>query len=269
MDKTYTSHFEENLWTESVFGARSSDMSPLYIDRYCGPRVGTKFSSHDFWEFTCCLEGEGTLLSEDLTAVRKNIVCLIPPGLAHREESGQALDTIWIGFVAGKLPCSSNSVLAVEDAGLCGFIERTWLFAGSRGLPIGPELDGRIKTTVAWFLRVLGRKSPRIHENLSQRAIEYLERNLRFNHSMESLASQFKCSEGHLHRSFKRETGKSPIAYLKAIRMKRGAHLLENGKLSVAQVSNLCGFTDPYHFSRVFKGLTGHSPSDYRRGIKG
>ena len=265
MDKSYTNHFEERLWEGSPFKARSEDISPLYVDRFRGPRLGTSLSSHQFWEFTCCLEGEGTLIGENSVSLVKNSICLIPPGIMHREESAEAMDTIWIGFEAKNIPCCEDQILVVEDAGLSEFILRTWLLAGSRGLPIGPELDGRLKTMVAWFLRVLGQSTPRLHGNLSQKTMEYLEANLTSHHTMESIAGHFHCSEGHLHRVFKKDTGQSPIGFLKSMRFRRAAHLLEYGRLPIAEVALLCGFSDPFHFSRVFKQVIGCSPRDYRR----
>jgi transcriptional regulator GlxA family with amidase domain len=46
--------------------------------------------------------------------------------------------------------------------------------------------------------------------------------------------------------------------------MSRARELLAGSALSVKQISFRLGFTDPYHFSRIFKRKTGFAPLDWR-----
>ena len=45
----------------------------------------------------------------------------------------------------------------------------------------------------------------------------------------------------------------------------RACYLLEVSDLPVAEVAQRFGFDDPYYFSRVFRKITGVSPSHYRQ----
>jgi AraC-like DNA-binding protein len=59
-------------------------------------------------------------------------------------------------------------------------------------------------------------------------------------------------------------TGLSPRAWLETRRCERACLLLVDTSLSVGEVAILCGYEDPYHFSRVFRRLEGVSPKTYR-----
>lgn len=51
--------------------------------------------------------------------------------------------------------------------------------------------------------------------------------------------------------------------YLAEIRIKHATDLLQQNKLSVTELAERCGYSDPLYFSKVFKKITGVSPSKY------
>ena len=71
-------------------------------------------------------------------------------------------------------------------------------------------------------------------------------------------------SASQFHRSFKQRFGASPITWLRHERLNRARRLLANRALSVAEVGRLCGYIDPYHFSRDFRRAYAQSPSRFR-----
>lgn len=77
------------------------------------------------------------------------------------------------------------------------------------------------------------------------------------------MAAFCNCSESHLRRLFKTRTGLSPKAYQDQIRVEKAEELLKTG-FSVRMVSEILGYSDPYHFSRRFKSILGYSPRDSR-----
>lgn len=72
-----------------------------------------------------------------------------------------------------------------------------------------------------------------------------------------------------LRRLFKKDTGKTPLEYLNAIRIEYAKQLLKHkikGKFfTIKEASNLAGFNDPYYFSRMFRKIAGKSPSEWIR----
>ena len=68
-------------------------------------------------------------------------------------------------------------------------------------------------------------------------------------------------SVSSLQRGFAKYFGMSPKQYLIQLRMNRALELLTENKLSVKEISFVCGFTDEKYFSRAFKKRYGCSPS--------
>jgi AraC-like DNA-binding protein len=75
------------------------------------------------------------------------------------------------------------------------------------------------------------------------------------------MAAFCNLSEAHLRRLFKVRTGVSPKAYQDQVRVEKAEELLKNG-FSVRMVSEILGYSDPYHFSRRFKSILGYPPRD-------
>lgn len=78
-------------------------------------------------------------------------------------------------------------------------------------------------------------------------------------------AEKIGVSFDYMRHCFKEETGVTPLEYLTEIRIVQAKrHLRQNRFYSVGDVAALCGFSDRYYFSRVFKKLTGVSPQKYK-----
>lgn len=80
----------------------------------------------------------------------------------------------------------------------------------------------------------------------------------------ERLARECKISEVYFRKLFTKYFGNSPKQYIIDMRIQRAKQLLSEGILSIAAISEKCGFTNPYHFSRIFKQHTGKTPSEYK-----
>lgn len=65
-------------------------------------------------------------------------------------------------------------------------------------------------------------------------------------------------------RRFKAATGYKPLEYVQALRVEEARQMFESGHLPVAEVALSVGYQDDGAFRRLFKRLTGLSPSAYR-----
>ena len=77
------------------------------------------------------------------------------------------------------------------------------------------------------------------------------------------VADLFFYSRKYLSSLFVKHTGVRFSDYVNRVRIRHAAALLENGSCSVADAAAQCGFSDPLYFSKVFRKLTGQSPSRY------
>lgn len=88
----------------------------------------------------------------------------------------------------------------------------------------------------------------------------HLDRSIR----IATLAGLVGLSEGHLHRAFRATTGETPLRFVNRHRTERAIALMRGGTNSVLDLAASVGFTSPSAFARVFRSVTGVSPSDYR-----
>lgn len=79
------------------------------------------------------------------------------------------------------------------------------------------------------------------------------------------LAAACNISEVYFRKLFRKHFGISPKQFVIDVRIGRAKQLLEEGALSVSDISESCGFSNPYHFCRLFKQHTGATPTEYRR----
>ena len=95
-----------------------------------------------------------------------------------------------------------------------------------------------------------------------QDVVNYLEKNLLENISLDSLAQTFSLSKYHLCHIFKEETGTTIFNYLLLLRISRAKSLLGDGK-NVTETCYLSGFTNYSNFITSFKKHTGYTPKKY------
>jgi len=80
------------------------------------------------------------------------------------------------------------------------------------------------------------------------------------------LSSTFRISPSYLSKLFRQHASHSFVEYVSAIRMEAAKELmLENPSLSLKEVAQRIGYSDPLYFSRVFKAYTGVPPSGFSR----
>lgn len=63
---------------------------------------------------------------------------------------------------------------------------------------------------------------------------------------------------------FKQETGETLFEYLTKVRIERAKELLKDPRIKFYEVCDAVGYTDPSHFSKLFKKMTGSTPSAFR-----
>lgn len=108
------------------------------------------------------------------------------------------------------------------------------------------------------------------NEELMNRVMNVINEHLSDpNFNVEYLVEHVGMSRVQFHRKMKEITGISPGEFIRNMRMKQAAQLLENGELNVSQVAYMVGFVNHTHFSIVFKKFYGVTPSEYTQKKKG
>jgi AraC-like DNA-binding protein len=103
-------------------------------------------------------------------------------------------------------------------------------------------------------------------ENIN-RSIEFIMANFNRNFSLNEVSAVANLSPYHFIRVFKAQTGKTPYEYLMELKIEKARELLQAGKMTVTEVCYQCGFSNRSHFTAVFKGRVGLTPTSYRHTV--
>lgn len=96
--------------------------------------------------------------------------------------------------------------------------------------------------------------------------VESVENNIsRSEYSIEELCRDVAMSRMQLYRKLKALTGLSANEFIRTMRLKRAAQLLEQNQLTIAEVTYEVGFTDLPYFRECFKKMFGVTPSEYAK----
>lgn len=96
------------------------------------------------------------------------------------------------------------------------------------------------------------------------RALDYIHTHYQQEISMQDAARALNYSEPYFCRMFKAQFGRSFTAYLSAYRIERAQELLAQPTVSIKDVGRRVGYPDANYFAKVFRRLTGQTPSEYR-----
>lgn len=94
---------------------------------------------------------------------------------------------------------------------------------------------------------------------------EYINQNYEQNITLESIAREFHISYSYLSACFSEYANRGFNEYLNEVRIKRAKELLVSTDNLIADISEVVGYSDQSYFGKVFKKMTGVSPSVYRR----
>ena len=97
-------------------------------------------------------------------------------------------------------------------------------------------------------------------------AEEYIEANWDQPLTLEALATVTNTSTRSLFHIFRKMRGKTPMQYLKEVRLKQARHMLQIlPETTVTQAAFVCGFGNLGHFARDYRRAWGEYPSDTKR----
>lgn len=98
---------------------------------------------------------------------------------------------------------------------------------------------------------------------LIQSCATYITENYNQNLTLNFLAKKYSISRSHFSKLFKQITGINLNEYITITRISAAQNMLSNKKLSITEISELCGFNDSNYFATVFKKIKGITPKKY------
>ncbi len=130
-------------------------------------------------------------------------------------------------------------------------------------------LTGRLYILLSLLMKHSNRKSSRSQREQEKHRIiksarDFVATNYPLPVSVEDIAEASNVSRTTLFRVFKSELNTTPVDYLTTYRIAQAKILLLETDLSVTAVARSTGYEDNLYFSRVFRKITGTTPTEYR-----
>jgi signal transduction histidine kinase/ligand-binding sensor domain-containing protein/DNA-binding response OmpR family regulator len=103
-----------------------------------------------------------------------------------------------------------------------------------------------------------------VDEKFLKQALEVVEKHMDMpEFSVEDFSRGMFMNRVTLYRKILSITGKTPIEFIRSIRLKRAAQLLEKSGLSISEIAYEVGFNNPKNFTKLFKEEFNVLPSQY------
>lgn len=123
----------------------------------------------------------------------------------------------------------------------------------------------RKKYSSQYHLMPVNKTLESVDEMFLSRLMEIIEENMDApDFKVTDLARKIGMSQTVLYKKIKALTDLSITDFIKSIRLKRSAQLLQSPvKMTIAEIAYMVGFSDPKYFTREFRKQYGQSPSEY------
>lgn len=237
---------------------------------YCGPRIQRDYQLVVLHSGSCEVRVDGVA-----RRLAPGAVHLFTPG--HREwfrfSGTTETHHSWCSVAPALVPAGLRRALDEDARGavaMSATLER--IFAAAFAMPpprheaarMAVEALGRAALAEYARLRREATAAPDADPCVT-RAIHHMETHLAEGDCLEGARRAACCSANALIYKFRSATGLTPARYLWRLRVERGAAMLAETGLSVAEVAERCGFANPFHFSRCVRRLFAMPPRELRR----
>ena len=95
--------------------------------------------------------------------------------------------------------------------------------------------------------------------------VEYVETNCEKELELEDIAAEVSMTPNSLCRFFKKRTGETLFEYIKEYRINKACQYLIGNNMTMTQICYSVGFQSIPSFNRVFKSVTGITPTEYKK----
>lgn len=255
----------------------------------------TPVHKHNAWEFVFCEHGCVEALNDtQWYTLRDGDLLFHAPKLNHCVRVGEQETTLFImSFV-----CSNKSMklfqnvvlhvnneqkrrlrLIIQELDSAFELPNGKLLLGdfrpSNDAPLGAEqmVSSYLESLLISLLRTNAKRPGRASSPVSlEDALEnriaydlqaYINEHLGEHLTLEVLTQHFHYSRSYLTAQFRMTTGMSIMEYISHLRIERAKEMLMDGDMTVAQISEVLGYSSMQYFSQCFKQAVGCSPSRY------
>lgn len=241
----------------------------------------TNFTKHTFWEIEYALEGRiGLTLDGDQPIwIEEGAFLIVPPDRYHQVTDADSAGKRFImGFsvtarddiVRQRIQQLTHPVVRPANENMRQLVallmrqEHRWIPAARR------SVEALAECFLLEILEAVDPDNPSDPAEAAQhRTFQQADARIRacngIHLTVRELAEQVNMSQRQLSRIFRRELGKTPLEAINRARLARIEEMLSATRLSLTEISALCGFSDEYSMDRFFRRYNHVSLSAFRR----
>ncbi len=225
---------------------------------------------HLSWEIVYCTSGKGKLYFKDMILpYSEGNIIIIPPHASHANYSDTGFTNIHINMLDPELSIAEPCCVTEKDDLLYhAFSDALTCFHSNASRKSSAvDLYGQLIVChlnnildIPSYNDIVGTIIHAINDNLS---------NSEF-HLDTYLRSQ-PYSYDYIRKVFKKQVTCTPHQYLTDCRLKTAVSYIKtrsSNHLNISEIAQMCGFSNPLYFSRLFKKKYGTSPSDFNATLK-
>jgi AraC-like DNA-binding protein len=245
---------------------------------HCQPDYEIKRPGFDYWGIEFVAQGEGALVlgGEDYN-LSGGTLFAYGPGIAQdiKTDSRQTMVKYFIDFAGvrgGELlrefAPAPGSVVQTSAPGEVLAVFEELIRCGLRSSPFQQRMAGLL---LEYLIIKIGESSIPYGAAGSpafanyRRCRQVIEDGWRHLQSLNEIADECNLAPAYLCRLFQRYDHVTPYQYLLRLKMSHAAALLQVPGSTVKEVADALGFSDVFHFSRVFKKINGLPPARFAR----
>ncbi len=103
------------------------------------------------------------------------------------------------------------------------------------------------------------------HDDRMEKVLYYISKNYMEDLKLADLSREFNLNYYYLSSYFNQEMKEGFNDYLNRVRINKACNLLKDTKLPISEIGSQVGYADHSYFCRVFKKITGRTPSEWKR----
>ncbi|WP_104382820.1 AraC family transcriptional regulator [Sphingobacterium sp. HMA12] len=128
------------------------------------------------------------------------------------------------------------------------------------------ESHAIIQLLMSRFLAAASDKIPQVEKRLT-RVLNYIDEHIHQSISIDQLADLIFLSKDHLIRLFKKHMNDTPLSYMNRKKIEKAQLMMLVDDSSIQELSFRLGFENISYFNRLFKKVTGETPTSYKRSV--
>lgn len=219
---------------------------------------------HNDYEIILCMSGSATSIIDGKTrTVDENCITLLSPMVPHGIADGKDYGDLYIRLDSCPI-LTQRSMYVTGNTDIIKTLATTlcaiWVQKEDNYKTI---CDGLLQVIYDLIVNLTEKKNKFDFVDKFKNILSVNFANPDFSIAAES--AKIGLNADYLRQCFKADTGITPLEYLTNIRLEQAKRYLKYEKsYSVSEIAYLCGFSDPYYFSRCFKKHMKVSPKEYK-----